>query len=434
MASSLVLINVKGEVLIYRTYKYDVSRQETMEFCRKIIATKEATEKPIIYMNGVSYIHTTEGEITLLATTKSNTNSAMIFNFLYAFINLCKSYFGEWSETQIKNNFVLIYELLDEVIDYGYPQITDPNLLKKFITQAKMEQDFETAKKIEAALTTITGSVSWRQSDPPIFHKTNEVYIDVVENINLLISKTGEIIRSEVMGAVQVKSHLSGWPECKFGMNDKLQIAQSKSSTATKGISIEDIKFHQCVRLSDFNKDRTITFIPPDGLFELMTYRVTENVIIPFKVYCNIIENPVHDNPSIPQSIDLDLNIKALFDRLLFAQDVIVKVQIPKNATNVRTHANLGKAKHEPEKGAIVWRIKKIFGDKDCKLKCEIPLIPVKDPKPWARAPISMEFNIPMFTSSGLRVRFLKITEKSGYKPLKWIRYVTKNGDFQFRI
>ena len=106
--------------------------------------------------------------------------------------------------------------------------------------------------------------------------------------MNILISKTGEIIKSEVMGQVMVKSLLSGWPECKFGMNDKLQIAQSQTKSATKGISIEDIRFHQCVRLSDFNKDRTITFIPPDGLFELMKYRVTENVIIPFKVYCNI--------------------------------------------------------------------------------------------------------------------------------------------------
>ena len=97
MASSIVFINIKGEVLIYRCYKYDVSRQETMEFCRKIIATKEAKEKPIIYMNGVSYIHTTDGELTLLATTKSNTNVAMIFNFLYALIKLCKSYFGEFS-------------------------------------------------------------------------------------------------------------------------------------------------------------------------------------------------------------------------------------------------------------------------------------------------------------------------------------------------
>jgi len=61
-------------------------------------------------------------------------------------------------------------------------------------------------------------------------------------------------------------------------------------------------------------------------------------------------------------------------------------------------------------------------------------MIPIKNPVPWNRAPVSMEFQIPMFTSSGLRVRFLKIVDKSGYKPIKWIRYITKAGDFQFRI
>jgi len=432
MASSIVFINVKGEVLIYRCYKYDVSRQETMEFCRKIIATKEAKEKPIIYMNGVSYIHTTDGELTLLATTKSNTNVAMIFNFLYSLIRLCKSYFGEFSEQQVKNNFVLIYELIDEVLDYGFLQVTEPDILKKFITQGGFKNDFESNQKLQVALTQITGSVSWRPQD--VYHESNEVYIDVIEDVNLLISKSGEIIKSEVMGKVEVKSQLSGWPECKFGMNDKLQISQSQSTTQYKGISIEDIRFHQCVRLSDFNKDRTITFIPPDGLFNLMTFRVTENVIIPFKIYANIIETPDSDNPAIPKHIDLDLNVKALFDRLLFAQDVIIKIPIPRNATNVKTHANLGKAKHETDKSAIVWRIKKIFGDKECKLKCEIPMIPIKNPVPWNRAPVSMEFQIPMFTSSGLRVRFLKIVDKSGYKPIKWIRYITKAGDFQFRI
>lgn len=36
---------------------------------------------------------------------------------------------------------------------------------------------------------------------------------------------------------------------------------------------MEDVKFHQCVRLSRFENDRTISFIPPDGEFELMSYR-----------------------------------------------------------------------------------------------------------------------------------------------------------------
>lgn len=435
MASSVVLINIKGEVLIYRCYKYDVSRQETMEFCRKIISTKEAKEMPIIYMNGVSYIFTTEGEIVLLVTTKINVNTGTMFNFLYSFIKICKSYFGEFSEAKIRENFVLIYELLDEVMDYGYPQLSDTELLKKFIYQGQVKNDPQAQLKLTSTLTQLTASVSWRQ--PGIFYVNNEVYIDIIENINLLISRTGEIIKSEVMGNVSVKALLSGWPECKFGMNDKLQISQSNVKTAksgSKGISIEDIRFHQCVKLSDFNKDRTITFVPPDGVFELMTYRITENVIIPFKIFCNIIETPTVDNPSIPQGIDLDLSVKALFDKLLYAQEVVVKIQIPKNAANAKTHTNSGKAKHEVDKSAIMWRIKKIFGEKDVKLKCEIPLIPVKDPKPWGRAPISLEFNIPMFTTSGLRVRFFHVVEKANYKPMKWIRYITKGGDFQFRI
>jgi len=40
-------------------------------------------------------------------------------------VTLFKSYFGgEFSEQSIKNNFVLIYELLDETLDYGYPQVS----------------------------------------------------------------------------------------------------------------------------------------------------------------------------------------------------------------------------------------------------------------------------------------------------------------------
>jgi AP-1 complex subunit mu len=41
---------------------------------------------------------------------------------------------------------------------------------------------------------------------------------------------------------------------------------------------MEDIKFHQCVRLNKFEQERCISFIPPDGEFDLMTYRVDTHV------------------------------------------------------------------------------------------------------------------------------------------------------------
>ena len=43
-------------------------------------------------------------------------------------------------------------------------------------------------------------------------------------------------------------------------------------------MELEDVKFHQCVRLSRFENDRTISFIPPDGEFELMSYRLNTHV------------------------------------------------------------------------------------------------------------------------------------------------------------
>ena len=59
-------------------------------------------------------------------------------------------------------------------------------------------------------------------------------------------------------------------------INIDCDITGSKS----KAVELEDVKFHQCVRLSRFENDRTISFIPPDGEFELMSYRLSTHVSI----------------------------------------------------------------------------------------------------------------------------------------------------------
>ena len=41
-------------------------------------------------------------------------------------------------------------------------------------------------------------------------------------------------------------------------------------ASKNKAVDLEDMKFHQCVRLTRFENDRTISFIPPDGAFDLM--------------------------------------------------------------------------------------------------------------------------------------------------------------------
>ena len=44
-------------------------------------------------------------------------------------------YMSKVNEETVKNNFVVIYELLDEVLDYGYPQQVEVSALKGIVTQ-----------------------------------------------------------------------------------------------------------------------------------------------------------------------------------------------------------------------------------------------------------------------------------------------------------
>lgn len=66
---------------------------------------KEVNDSMLIYLQ--------RANIWLAAVTKQNVNAAMVFEFLLKIIDVMQSYFGKISEENIKNNFVLIYELLD---------------------------------------------------------------------------------------------------------------------------------------------------------------------------------------------------------------------------------------------------------------------------------------------------------------------------------
>lgn len=64
----------------------------------------------------------------------------------------------------------------------------------------------------------------------------------------------------------------------------------------------------------------------------------------------------------------------------------------------------------------------------------EATLIALSVKKAWSKPPITLDFQVIMFTSSGLMVRFLKIFEKSNYQSVKWVRYMTKAGSYQIRF
>jgi len=55
-----------------------------------------------------------------VATSKTNVAPSTILDIIYRMMKIFRDYCGVLNEESIRKNFVLIYEIIDEVIDYGH--------------------------------------------------------------------------------------------------------------------------------------------------------------------------------------------------------------------------------------------------------------------------------------------------------------------------
>jgi len=67
----------------------------------------------------------------VLALSKRNSNAIEIILFLHRLTQVLVEYFKELEEESIRDNFVIIYELMDEMMDFGYPQTTESKILQE---------------------------------------------------------------------------------------------------------------------------------------------------------------------------------------------------------------------------------------------------------------------------------------------------------------
>lgn len=281
-------------------------------------------------------------------------------------------------------------------------------MLKTFITQ----QGIKSATKEEQAQITsqVTGQIGWRREG--IKYRRNELFLDVLEYVNLLMSPQGQVLSAHVAGKVVMKSFLSGMPECKFGINDKIVMeakggrggisgnAEAETSRSGKPVVvIDDCQFHQCVKLSKFETEHSISFIPPDGEFELMRYRTTKDISLPFRVIPLVREVG-------RTKMEVKVVLKSNFKPSLLGQKIEVKIPTPLNTSGVQLICLKGKAKYKASENAIVWKIKRMAGMKETQLSAEIELLETDTKKKWTRPPISMNFEVP-FAPSGFKVRLL---------------------------
>ncbi len=114
MISQLFILSPRGDVIIRREFLGDVPRNSPELFfrhCRLAGDGEEGGAPPVFAVDGVTYMHTREGGLQLVATTRQNVSPSLYLEFLRRLCTIIKDYCGLLTEDAVRKNFVLIYEV-----------------------------------------------------------------------------------------------------------------------------------------------------------------------------------------------------------------------------------------------------------------------------------------------------------------------------------
>lgn len=327
---------------------------------------------------------------------------------------------------------------MDETIDFGYPQITSTQLLKEYIkTESYKKKKPKNQNEEETKLSkNITSAVDYRPEN--IKHDKNEIYLDVIERVNCVVSAKCTTLRSEVKGVVKVKCNLSGMPNCQLGLNDRAYFelaGKFNESMRNKTIEMDDLKFHQCVDMNKFESDRSIDFIPPDGEFELMSYRL--DIDLKPLIWVEVTIELKGDTRA-----EYLIRARTNFKARSIASNCDIIVPVPCDMISCEFKTFTGTPEWDSGLEVIVWNIKNFQGQSEANLKCIMKFPSVRigifiyldDQNKHLKRPINVRYDIPYFTVSGIQVRYLKIVDKSGYNGIPWVRYMTSDGEYHIRM
>jgi AP-2 complex subunit mu-1 len=130
MLSGILIFNQKGENLIFRAFRNDC-RPRLADVFRIQVISNAQVRSPILTLGSTTFSHVKHENIYLVAVTKSNANAALVFEFLYRLVALGKAYFGKFDEEAVKNNFVLVYELLDGMCNMQGLRMGGPGMYER---------------------------------------------------------------------------------------------------------------------------------------------------------------------------------------------------------------------------------------------------------------------------------------------------------------
>jgi len=398
---------------------------------------------PVFAVDGLHYASLRQtGGLYYVFTTRYNVSPSFALELLARLTVLFKDYCGVLNEESIRKNFVLIYELLDEVLDYGYVQETATEQLKAFVFNEPilvddplLEEEKEGVLAKVSQFASEQGLVIGQQAASAV-HKPitinateerkarSEIYIDLIERLTVIIDAQGNIVQSEIEGLLRITNFLQGNPEIRISLNEDLVIGRGNGYGS---VTVDDMTYHECVSRLDWERDRTLICCPPDGEFTLLNYRISDDLRMPFHI------SPFVEQMG-PDRVDLIIKLRLSIPEDRNASNVFITCAIPKAFVSAKCELAIEGVEYRVLKNTVEWKVKEFGGGSELFLRSRITLSETfTEAMRKEFGPVSIDFEIAMHNCSNIKIRHLRVKEGTA-DPYRWIRNLTRADSYICRI
>ena len=417
--------------------------------------------------------------IYFVFTSMASLSLCWAVELLNSLVKSFKDFCGVLSEESLRRNFILIYELIDEIIDSGYPQTTASEILKLSVHSEAVDMNpssgFALASLPNALAmipqlrssasvgsSTIPSSANQRpigmtssavssvgsltlpgnlkipgfKTEPSL---KNEIFVDILEKVNVIV-RGGVVVKASIDGSIQMKSYLTGNPSLRVSLNEDLKITTDEIPTTSFSSSsiLDDANFHECADLTEFPSSRIISLTPPDGEFVLMNYRIANFDKLPFRL---------HPNADClgADRLDVSVAVRADLPEQNYGSNLVLVLVLPfegvRSVSSDVAGGGQSGGQSEYSDNRIVWTLKKLTGGTEivCRARIIVPNA-INAHHALMNASVALSFEVPMHSVSNMQVRYLRINGPMGSaslpsnSPYRWVRYVTQSQSYVWKF
>ncbi|KAG1971207.1 AP-4 complex subunit mu-1 [Pimephales promelas] len=442
MISQIFILSSKGDHLIYKDFRGESSKDSINVFYEMVTALSGDQPPVVMTHKDHHFIHVRQGGLYWVASTKTNPSPFTIIEFLNRLAALTKDYCGSLSEKSVRMNFALIYELLDEMVDFGYIQTTSTDILKNFIqTEAVSSKPFSLFDLSNVGLfgaetqqSKVAPSVA---ASRPIMSSRgeqggqNEIFVDVIERLSVVIGSNGVLMKADIQGELRIKCFLPTCSEMRIGLNEELNIGKSQLKGYSSAVRVDECRFHQAVKLDEFDTFRILKVCPSQGEQTVMQYQLCDELPCPppFQLFPSI-EKDYVNRVLIFLKLRCDLPPKST------ALNVSITVPVPKGSVSMSQELSSPDqtAELKPKSKALLWEIPRFPGGAQLSALFKVDVPGLSSASLLEVGPVSMSFELPKQTCTGLQIRFLRLSPTQTGLSQRWVRYVTHSDSYTIRI